>query len=262
MTLSAEPKSVVPAVTNAAAILRLLAAADQPAGVNAIARELGLRPSSCFNILKTLAAADLVAFDLTTKRYVIGLGTVDLARRALAREDVIVAARPVMAALATRLDAAIALWRVVGGEERVTLVALAEGEAVTRIHMAVGQRQPAAGGAVGRAVMARLNPQTPRLRAAFDSVRWHRTPDFADYQQDLRLAQARGYACDIDQILQGLTTVATPIGDGAGVVRFCLSASMFSGRHDEAALGRIGEMLVTEGRDIAVTAYGAAAGLG
>src|SRR3546814_3311432 len=64
-----QPRTVVGAVVNAAAILRHLGASEEPQGVTAIAQALSLSASSCFNILRTLAAEDLVEFDSRRKLY-------------------------------------------------------------------------------------------------------------------------------------------------------------------------------------------------
>src|SRR3990172_10262009 len=52
----------VPAVTRAVAILRLLGRSEESLGVHAIARALGLVPSTCLHILRVFVAEALVAF--------------------------------------------------------------------------------------------------------------------------------------------------------------------------------------------------------
>ena len=61
--------SMVPAVSRAAAILRLLGRTAEPQGVQAIARSLNIIPSTCLHILRTLVIEELVAFDPNTKLY-------------------------------------------------------------------------------------------------------------------------------------------------------------------------------------------------
>jgi len=228
----------VGSVVQAAAVLRYLGASRDGAGVTAIARALGIGPSSCFNVLRTLVGEDLVAFDTVTKTYTLGLGTIDLARRALRRDAVVQAAEAPMATLAEMHDAAVGLWRV-APHERLVLVALAESEAATRIHMVVGQRQPASAGATGRAVLAARGLDDAAIAAAYAGIRWQNAPTAADFLGQVRTAQVCGYATDIDQIHCGIATVASTIADDNGVVRFVLSASMFVGR-DAATLDRIG----------------------
>ena len=83
MSTSAEKKEQgapkVGSITHAFAILRHLSTATAPEGVTTIARSLGISPSSCFNILKTLAAEEYVDFNPQTKAYTLGWAPVVLA---------------------------------------------------------------------------------------------------------------------------------------------------------------------------------------
>ena len=233
----------VGAVIHALAMLRLLAAEPSPLGVTAIARRLGLSPSSCFNIARTLVAEDMIAFDPVTKAYRIGLGAVDLARIALARDAGVQAALALMQPLAEANEAAVGLWRV-GRRDRLTLIALAESESATRIHMAIGQRQPAGAGASGRALLAATGHDQPRIASAFAQVRWPVAVDFSQYEAQVALARQRGFATDLGQLNPGIDTVAAACPQPDGDVRFVVSASMFSNRHSDAALDTIGAALI------------------
>src|ERR1700687_4090091 len=75
----------VPAVTRAIAILRLLGKSDIGLGVNAIATELKLVPSTCLHILRVLVAEGLVAFSSEDKHYRLDAGVLTLARSLLNR---------------------------------------------------------------------------------------------------------------------------------------------------------------------------------
>src|ERR1700761_3718434 len=134
---ASEPRPLVGSVVQAVQVLRLLGAADKPQGVSSIAKRLNISASSCFNILKTLAAEDLATFDNVTRTYRLGFGAVELARRAMSRDEVVDAAHDAMEHLAAEHDAAVGLWRV-GANGRRTLVALHENQATMRIHMVIG----------------------------------------------------------------------------------------------------------------------------
>lgn len=235
-------RSVVGSVVQAISVLRHLGAVDRPQGVTAISRALGISTSSCFNILKTLVAEDLATFDPTSKAYGLGLGTVDLARLALGRDQVVEAAREAMSLFADRHDAAVGLWKPSRGD-RLTLVALAESEAATRIHLTVGQRQPVAAGATGRAFLAARNASDGEIEAALRAVRWQQQPELSTYIEEVRKARQKGWATDKDQIVRGVTNVAAPILSADGSVRFCVSASIFSGRETAQGVERIGHGL-------------------
>ena len=215
-------------VVQAVAILRHLAAARTGEGVSAIARAIGIGPSSCFNVLKTLVAEDLVTFDTQTKRYALSLGIVDLARGATGRDAVLRAAQARLSIVAQRHDAAVGLWRL-APHERLVLMYLAESAAATRIHMLVGQRQPAAAGATGRAVLAARGMDDAAITAAYERITWPNPPGLPAFLDQVRAAREHGYATDVDQIHRGVATAAAAVTERNGGVRFVLSASIFAG---------------------------------
>ncbi|MET0250053.1 MAG: IclR family transcriptional regulator C-terminal domain-containing protein [Sphingobium sp.] len=253
------PRPPVGSVVQAVAILRHLGSLAEGAGVNAIARATGIGPSSCFNVLRTLVGEDMVRFDPATKLYRLGLGTVDLARMALARDALVNVARGPMAQMAEEHDAAVGLWRLSARDtdhERLTLMALAESDAATRIHMLVGQRQPAMAGATGRAVLAARTLPDAAVLDAYAGVRWREAPGADKFLRQVRDAEARGWAADNGNINHGISTVASAIRERSGAVRFVLSVSIFGGRESAAGLAAIGKDLSTLTRTLETSVYG------
>jgi DNA-binding IclR family transcriptional regulator len=257
-SIASPPRPLVGSVVQAIAVLRHLGSLERPQGVTAIAGRLGLSPSSCFNILKTLAAEELATFDPETRAYGLGPGAIELARAALGRDEVARVARSGMDRIAADHDVAVGLWRL-GGGDRLTLTALAESEASARIHLVIGQRQPAVAGATGRAVLAARAVSDDEIREACRIVRWQHAPKPADYVAQVREARNCGWAIDIDQIIRGMTTVASTIADEEGRVRFCLSASTFTGRETPQRIAAIGETVRVAAAGIARSIYGAGA---
>lgn len=239
------PTTPVPSVSQAVAILRLLGSNAAPLGVTGIARALGLSPSSAFNLSRTLVAEGLLEFDAQTKTYRMGMGSIDLARMALRGDAVIAAARPAMERLAERIDAAVGLWRV-ADRNRLLLVSLSESEAATRIHMAVGQRQPWGAGSTGRAFLAAHGADEAAVRAAFAGVRWTGKIDADAFVAQVAAARRLGFASDNQWLNPGIVTVAAVVPDGSDTPRYCLSASMFAGRNDARRLNEIGQEMLRE----------------
>ena len=245
----------VNSVVQAVSVLRHLGSLPEGQGVTAIARAVGISPSSCFNILKTLVAEDLVGFDPVTKHYALGLGAIDLARNALGRDAVVRAAQGPMAQLAERFDAAIGLWRVTE-RHRLMLAALAESEAGTRIHMVVGQRQPEAAGATGRAILAMRGLDDEEMVRAHAGIRWQNAPSVSEYSRQVREAEQRGWAIDTGNIHHGVTSVSAPICDMHNRPRFALSASTFTGRETPEGLAVIGEAVRRLACEVGQAAFG------
>ncbi|WP_242123940.1 IclR family transcriptional regulator [Sphingobium sp. Sx8-8] len=229
---AAPARAPVSSVVQAMAILRHLASLSEGAGVNGIARATGINPSSCFNVLRTLLLGGMVTFDPATKLYRLGPGVVDLARRAMGGESLVRLARAPMARIAERYEATIGLWRS-SGRDRLTLIELAESGAATRIHLMIGQRQPAVAGATGRAVLAARGVDRDAVARAYGEVRWRQAPGEDAFFAQVEQARQRGWAEDHGNINHGISTVAATVTDIDGEVRFVLSASIFSGREGE-----------------------------
>ncbi|WP_312595859.1 IclR family transcriptional regulator C-terminal domain-containing protein [Brevundimonas sp.] len=237
-----EPKSDVPkapAVAAAIAILRHLASQSTPVGLTAISRAVGLSPSSCLNILRTLAADAFVFFDPDTKDYTLGLGSIALARRALDPAGAMDIARSDLRRMALEHEVTSSLWRL-APNERLVLVGFEESLATTRVHLTIGQRLPQYLGAMGRCIAAYSNIEGAEFIPHYEALRWHRDPGLTAYRAQAAEVRARGWAIDIDNFMQGVTTLAAPVLDRAGNVRFCVTSTTFSGQNDDAGLNRIG----------------------
>lgn len=66
--------SKAPAISRAMAVLRLLGSTAEPWGMQAIARELGMVPSTCHYVMRALIAEKIISFDPASKRYFLETG--------------------------------------------------------------------------------------------------------------------------------------------------------------------------------------------
>ncbi len=252
----ARGQPMVPSVSHAMSILRMLGRAQEPPGVCAIARDLGLSPSSCFNLVKTLVHEDLVEFNSITKRYSLGLGLTEFARTAGRRSDVVKAAEPLMDALSERHDVTCGLWRLTRGQ-RLVLVAISESSATTRIHMAIGQRQPRYAGAAGRTVAAAIGASNSELAKELAKIRWQKPMSVELYADDVDMTNARGWALDEGCYISGVTSVGAAVCNEDREPRFCITASMFTGRHNGQAIEQVGSDVRAAAGRLAGALYGA-----
>lgn len=240
---TAKESTDVPAVAGAIKILRHLAASDAPVGATALARQLGLNPSTCFNILRTLLRADLVRTDADAKTYQLGLGVLDLARAAFAHGGDFTFAAPLLRQLAMRYGVTVTLWKP-SGPDRMLLALIEESDAVMRIRMSVGQRLPVLLGAMGRVNAAFGGMEDAELRRRFDTLRWQRPMTFEQFAKEVKETKKRGWGIDDGGIVSGVWTVSAPVFDAAGNTLAVCSASMFTTQHDDAVRGRIASELV------------------
>jgi DNA-binding IclR family transcriptional regulator len=231
----------VGAVTHAIRILRHLSAATGPVGVTTVARETGISPSTCFNILRTLARARFVAFRGTDKTYTLGLALAELATGlvGISHAELI---RPEIERLALNYEMLVVLWRVTE-DDHLVLLDRAHSETAVRVEMRLGLRLPALVGAVGRCVAAALDLPNGELRRRFATLRWQAAPTFETYLADIARARAQGWAIDDGQLYRGMQTVAAIVTDQNHQPRFGLSGITIAGQHSMELLGRLGQDL-------------------
>jgi DNA-binding IclR family transcriptional regulator len=225
------PDRLVGALQAGLRVLRYLCARNTPVGVNQIARELQLNPSTCFQLLKTLVHERLVVFDTHSKMYGAGLGVVELARGRLARDSFILLARPSLEGLTAQFGITAALFQPLEGR-RVVLVDFAEARSALRFHMPVGQRMPMLLGAFGRCFAAKLDLPEAELRAEFRTLRWQDPPSFEQYRAEVVAARRDGYALDRGNYARGVCIAAALVEDGAGHAAAAISCVGLSAQFD------------------------------
>jgi DNA-binding IclR family transcriptional regulator len=223
----AKEAKLVPALVSGIRILRHLNASREPMGVAQIAQDLALNASTCFNLLRTLAHERLVVFDPASKKYVSGLGLLELANGALRNADYLPQVHQHLERIAGDHGVTALLWQRVS-ENRFVVVDKAEAPTAVRVHLTIGQRLPALIGAFGRCVAAQSGHGKDRLRALFAELRWQNAPTFESYWRDVEEARQRGYAVDTGNYHAGVTTVAASIADRNGVAVMAISAIALS----------------------------------
>ncbi len=230
----AAPK-LVGALVNGLRIVRHLSTTSTPLGVNRIARDLAINPSTCFSLLRTLAHEGLVQFDPQTKAYTIALGLVELARGSLELASYVRFVKPHLETIAAQNQVTATLWQP-AGKDRVVLVDLANHDAAVRVHMSIGQRLPRYVAALGRCMAAFSGLTKAELKRQFDSLRWENPPTFEQYWSEVARVRVDGYSIDEGHYVRGVTTVSVPVLDGAGRPLMAISAVGFSAQLDAQKL--------------------------
>jgi DNA-binding IclR family transcriptional regulator len=231
----------VGAVVHALRILRCLAASTAPVGVATVARDTGISPSTCFNILRTLSRAGFATFRTVEKTYTLGMGVAELATGlvGISHAELL---RPELERLALNYEMLVVLWRVTD-DNHLVLLDRAFSETAVRVEMRVGLRLPALVGAVGRCVAAALDLPVAELRRRFAMLRWQDPPPFDAYRADVTKAMQTGWALDDGNLYRGLQTVAAIIRDRDGLPRFGVSGITIAGQHTHDLLARLGKDL-------------------
>lgn len=201
--------SKAPAISRAAAVLRLLGKSDVPLPLQAVARELGLVPSTCLYVLRALVAEELVSFDADTKRYALEAGVLTLARQWLRRDRFADLAQPVIDRLAQGFGVTVLGVQIIGLDRIVTIAAAQAGGFQPNVQ--VGSRFPALISATGRAIAAFGDYPQEELKTRFEKLRWEDPPGFDEWRAQVDETRRTGIGVDEGNYISGVTVIAAPI---------------------------------------------------
>jgi len=200
-------------------LVELLSRKAEPAGVTALARELGLTKSNVHRLLETLCERGYVRrleaegrYELTLKLWLVGVAVhsrLDLGRVAL----------PSMRDLAEASEESVNL-SVRDGDE-VVYVGAVEGRNPIRAVFRVGDRRPIYCSATGKLLLAHLPDEA--IRGYCERVSLQRfTPrtitDHASLVREVAAIRRQGYAYNLGEWRDSVSGVAAPVRDAGGNV--------------------------------------------
>lgn len=240
--------SKAPAISRAAAVLRLLGKSDAPLPLQAIARELGLVPSTCLYVLRALVAEELVSFDPDTKRYALEAGVLTLARQWLRRSRFADLVQPALDKLAQGFGVTVLGVQIIG-LDRIITVAAAQ-SAGFQLNVQVGSRFPALISATGRAIAAFGDYPEEELKARFDKLRWEEPPSFDEWKRQVAESRRSGLGVDDGNYISGVTVLAAPVWKGGGRPSHALVAIGIGSALKRSGLPELQNALLTAARNL------------
>ncbi len=235
------PPYAAPAVEAALSILETLGAVHQM-GVTDLANKLNLSKSSVYRLLATLVRCGYVEKNPQSDRYQLTYRLFAVGSPAADRFDLREAAHPIMERLAEETGETVNLGVLDG--TRVVNLHKVESRHLLRMHMEVGGGVPAHATALGKVLLAALEPSrlSERLRGQRLARLTRRTiGDRATLRRTLVRVRAQGFAIDDEECSLGLRCVAAPILDHRGVAVAALSISGPSQRLPGQTLSHLAE---------------------
>ncbi len=241
--------SKAPAIARAAAILRLLGKSDTPLGVQAIARELGLVPSTCLYVLRALVEEELIAFDASTKRYALDAGVLTLARHWLRRSQFADIVQPALDRLSQAFDVTMLGVQTVGLDHMI-VVATSRARHNFQLSAQIGTRFPGLISATGRCNAAFGDDDPAELERRFQALRWDEAPSFAAWLGQVEQVRQQGYAIDEGNYISGVTVMSAPVWNAPGKPSHALVAIGIGNALQRRGLGPLSSMLVSDARTL------------
>ncbi|KGM49142.1 IclR family transcriptional regulator [Pseudooceanicola atlanticus] len=243
-------KRAVPAVSRAVAILRYLGRAEDPVGVNPMARDLGLVPSTCLHILRVLTDEGLVQFDPQTKRYTIGVGILPIARTAIQRNAFISLVQPHLDSLSESSGATVLATQLTEAGQMV-VVAISQVPQRFSLQVDLGSRFPLLISATGRCYAAFNDLDPDRLRADFARLNWDNPPRYEAWLDQVAETREQGFAVDRGAYMSGVTVVAVPVLNAARRMTRSLVAVGISERMEAQGLDSLAARMLRARDEVA-----------
>lgn len=241
--------SKAPAIARAAAVLRLLGKSDAPLGLQPIAQELGLVPSTCLYVLRALVAEEFVSFDPETKRYSLEAGVLTIARHWLRRNRFNDLAQPVLDRISQAYDVTAIGVHVVG-LDHIVVVAVSQSGNDLQISAQIGSRFPATISATGRCIAAFGGHSEAALEARFKTLRWDDPPTLEEWKAQIKQTRLRGFAVDEGHYISGVTVIAAPVWRTRTKLSHVLVAIGLGNEVRRARLPALQQALLTSARTL------------
>lgn len=241
--------SKAPAISRAAAVLRLLGKSDTPMGLQPIARELGLVPSTCLYVLRALVAEELVAFDPDTKRYSLEAGVLTLARHWLRRDRFNDLAQPALDRISQSFDVTMLGVHVVG-LDHIVVTAVSQAGANFQLSAQIGSRFPALISATGRCIAAFGDHPAAEIEARFATLRWDEPPSFEHWKTQVQQTRTQGFAVDEGNYIAGVTVLAAPVWKTRAKLSHALVAIGLTGSVNRRGLPALQKALLTSAQNL------------
>jgi DNA-binding IclR family transcriptional regulator len=238
-------------------VLRLLGKSDAPLGLQAIARELGLVPSTCLYVLRALVAEEFVSFDPDTKRYALEAGVLTLARHWLRRDRFNDLVQPALDRLARAHDVTMLGVHIVG-LDHIIVVAVSQASQNFQLSAQIGSRFPALISATGRCIAAFGGYSDAELAARFRTLRWDDPPSFEQWKTQIAETRAQGFAVDEGNYISGVTGVAAPVWKGPGRPSHALVATGIGSALKRQGLPELQQGMRTAARTLSIQLGGEA----
>jgi DNA-binding IclR family transcriptional regulator len=205
----------IPSIERAAAILRLLSGRSRRLGVGELAGELGLPKGTVHGILRTLQNVGFVEQDAESGKYRLGAALLHMGSSYLDGNELRTRALNWADSLAARANESVRIGTLHGGRALVVHHVFRPDN--SRQALEVGALLPGHATALGKVLLAHNPYATDELIAEGLNAFTSRTVTDPDaLRSELDEVRARGWASDLEELVEGEVSLAAPIQDRRG----------------------------------------------
>ncbi|WP_435241694.1 IclR family transcriptional regulator [Streptomyces cucumeris] len=230
-------------------VLELLGSSRRRYSLAEMSATLSIPKSSLHAILRTMEARGWVETDDSGINYNLGVRALLTGAAYVETDDIITVSAPVLDRLAAETGETVHLGRLDGSD--VVYLAKRESMHAVRLYSAVGRRLPAHATALGKALLAALDPGDVdrRLDWPLNSLTGATITDPELLHEELARIRDRGYATDDGENAPEIRCVAVALRSPAAGIN-ALSCSVPKTRASDERMADLGETLLRAARDV------------
>ncbi len=232
-------------------ILEAVIPASQGVGFMDLTKSLNIPKSSLHALLDVMVRRQYLEQDPDSRRYSLGIRTLEAGEAYVRTHDVINVARQSMKALVAEVNETAQLARL-SGRENVYLVRV-DSSHVLRLLSETGRRLQAHATGVGKALLAELPEQEVRDLYAGEALPAYTATTLSTVEallEELARTRERGFAIDNQEYTEGVFCLAVPVPGPGGRTEVSLSVSVPLIRVSRPALATILARLAATSLDI------------
>ncbi|MFI7635429.1 IclR family transcriptional regulator [Nonomuraea sp. NPDC049400] len=240
----------VQSVDRAISVLEILSRRGE-AGVSEVAAEIEVHKSTAFRLLGALEARGLVEQAEDRGKYRLGFGIIRLAGGVNTQMDLGRRSRPICQRLAEEIGETVNI-AVLRSSYAVNLDQVRGPSAVTAYNW-VGQLTPLHATSSGKVLLAHLDDgQRAKLlsEGPLEPLTSRTVTDVAELEKQLAETRKRGYAYCLEELEDGLNTIAAPIRSYHGDVVAAVSVSGPAYRFDAERMHELASVLISGADEI------------
>lgn len=241
----------VQSLIRALSILDALAESEDGLSLTALAKAVGLPPSSAHRLLTTLQRKRFVRFEPGAMTWRVGVQAFVVGNAFARSREVVPFAMPFMRQLMDKTGETVNLY--VPNDGQAICIAQVQSRQVIRAISRPGGTVPLQRSAAGKAMLARM------ARSEVEdilSAHGRRDPEDASavdpskLRAEIEAVRARGFALDDEEVAPGLRCIAVPILDEHGAAQAAMSIAGPITRLTDQRLARLAEMVVAAGEAV------------
>jgi IclR family KDG regulon transcriptional repressor len=216
-------EQLLSSVKNALRILRSFSMEEPEKKVNELAELLGINKSTVSRMMATLASEDFVYKDQKTKKYRLGISVLALSGIAGRQLNISRESQSILKTLVETMEETVHLS--VLDQLEVMYIEKVECQQPVRVLTYVGSRNPTYCTSAGKVILANSEKQLTEkvIENGLKSFTEHTITNPDDLIEHLEQIRENGYAFSIEELQEGVTSVAAPVFDHTGNIIAALS---------------------------------------